>query len=456
MQRQYESILQLASGKYKLVIDYYAEDSISFGPISVSDFEFGYEDEDLLTAYPNTIHFEFVDQNASSYKALLQAFNNSPGSISSPPYVNYLDKHGLTLYKIEPDFSYSIIFKGYIDKQSASYDSENMLTSFDAISSLLLLKDLHLSSADYGFTWNPLIGEGSVNYWEPEWVMGESILWIIFKKIYPNLPTDVYISQPGQPANTPGFHFYHNWNFMANGRVGVPEIFRNFPSDYPDIYYNFLPLIENSSTYGELIKKIAFEFGLSIGSSAYNSVFAIRRFSSISGLNSSSIDNSIISFSRSPYLKNISGVKCTYHYDSRISYTQGHFPTSTDGQPANSDIVINSTSLYGTNYIKTSQSPITKLYDASQNIYNDCLNGIYDPALDYAYRYPLDILSRWLYQSRNSIKEKFDFQLYGIDYDISKYYNATLYGNTIYMRPIKITKDLINNTTTLTALTYNV
>jgi len=442
----FEKNYKIAAGELKIKITYWsaANGVLDFGIINIGELEYGYEDEDQLTFFPNVFRMEFTDFERKNYAILKYSLDNYPEQ-----------KHEDT-GRVEVFLNGSTypIYDGYIDQETLTYDEEKRVTSFEAVDFILELKNITTFDINkaMGYIYDPTA-------WPPQHkhlVDLPTVLLHIYRKIYPDLRLAFTsnIADFNKPEFN-GFYWDHNWKFHA----------KNISLDEKPVTWNNSPLIPIFAFYqyfwderyemvtlAELVRQLSKEFGALIGSTAKNKVFFTKKYGKFTSV-TNALDNNIISGSmnKTLHLKKVQSVK----NDNRTGVTKGTYYPNPDqlGVPQNKYNTISIKTYLWTDSISSSN---VELYTTGPTQYK-VGEGIVDPDLNTGTtetKWKIqDLITEYTYISRKRSRDKFEMELNGIDYDLFKVYPLNIAtGGTRNVRPMVIKKNLLTNTTSMTAL----
>lgn len=412
--------------------------------IEVSEIDYGYEDDDLLTFSPPVLTLGFSDPDGINYLALKSAFNKSPDIVNNlPDPFGYSFFHSVTL-----SINSSVIFYGFIDKQSLQYvqnnTSESNYITFDVLDASTDLKNINLSG-------------GASDY-----AGGIIEIYNIIKNVFKNFQYNVTNNlNTFESPDFNGIYLKHDWTFDNFGEIGQVIFSRSWninadSNGYDKIQWYREWLMKGSSNLAIYLKNIANEFAMSIGISSYNKVYIIKRFSIPTDSEITNLNNIITSdFNRSIHLSNIIGTRVNINKNGNIySAIGGDFPTVSGG--------INDTAKYPTLTREITGFNTERVTDVNSgsatfriikhdNTVHSVLNGVIDPVLaqrDLAHW----LNAKWLYLSQSKCKDLIECSAPGINFFMHRYYSYNFAGIVSTFRPIRITKDYINNLTNLTLL----
>lgn len=435
MQKIFDKTYNVGSDLIRIKLTYeliYTSHELDMDVLDIGELEYGYEDEDNLTYYPNVFRLEFDDFERKNFYTLKFAFGETPAG-------NFEAKHSGEIF-----YNGTKIFSGYIDKETLQYTEETRTISFELVDYSIQLK------------------QKSVGVSPQDWAGGIRDIILIYKSIYPGLSMTVTtdFDEYLEPTFN-GTYFSHNWIFRGNGTIGVPEFNVDWASstgwDHVNVFRQHL--YEQSQNYAELLKAYSREFGLIIGTDGVNKVNITKRFIKPGSFSSENLTPNIIDYSTSIYLKNVKGVRnipINNPDPPNNVIIEGSFPTvdgTTYGDPVDSDAVIDIKGILsrqqGTNNNGVANIRVTQ----GSNV-QSVLNGIDDPDISPRTYRPIErIITRFTYLTRVRPKEKYELDLEGIDYKLYRYYQITMADiPSIVLRPIQISIDLINKRTKMQAL----
>lgn len=434
----FEKNYKIAAGELKIKITYWSTINgvLDFGIINIGELEYGYEDEDQLTFFPNVFRMEFTDFERKNYAILKYSLDNYPEQ-----------KHEDT-GRIEVFLNGSTypLYDGYIDQETLTYDEEKRVTLFEAVDFILELKNITT------FDINKAIGYPA----GPPKHLADlpTVLLQIYRKIYPDLRLTFTnsITEFNKPEFN-GFYWDHNWKFYAydsslNEKIAT---WNNSPLIPIFAFYQyFWDEKYEMETLAELIRQLSKEFGAIIGSTAKNKVFFTKKYGKFTGA-TNALDNNIISGSlnKTLHLKKVQSVK---NNNEGGTVTQGTYQANPDraGLPKNKYNNLEMKTYMWTNSISSSN---VELYTTGSSPYK-VGEGIVDADINPNTRWKIqNLITYYTYVCRTRSRDKYDMELNGIDYDLFKVYPLNIAtGGMRYVRPMVIKKNLLTNTTSMTAL----
>lgn len=445
----FEKNYKIAAGELKIKITYWSTVNgvLDFGIINIGELEYGYEDEDQLTFFPNVFRMEFTDFERKNYAILKYSLENYPEQ-----------KHEDT-GRVEVFLNGSTypVYDGYIDQETLTYDEEKRVTSFEAVDFILELKNITTFDINkaMGYIYDPTA-------WPPQpkhLVDLPTVLLQIYRKIYPDLRLTFTsnIADFNKPEFN-GFYWDHNWKFYAYDNSFPPREKIATWNNSPLIpifafYQHFWDVRYEMETLAELIRQLSKEFGALIGSTAKNKVFFTKKYGKFTGV-TNALDKNIISGSlnKTLHLKKVQSVK--NNNDGGV-VKKGTFQENPDraGIPKNKYNNLEMKTYLWTNSIFSSN---VELY-TTEPIQYKVGEGIVDPDLNTGTtetKWKIqDLITEYTYTSRKRSRDKFEMELNGIDYDLFKVYPLNIAtGGTKNVRPMVIKKNLLTNTTSMTAL----
>lgn len=419
-----------ANNSLRVKLLYQADDVLDMDVISSGNLEFGYEDEDELTFYPNTMSLEFDDFEKKNYLILKHAFGLTGSN-------NYENNHSGEIY-----FNQNLVFSGYIDKKTLTYDDNTRRIFFELVDYSVLLRQKPVPTSPQ------------------DWAGGITDIIEIYKQVYPNLDrTNVTQDISEYTSNTfNGVYFRHNWQFRGNGSIGVPEfdVSWSAPEGWKHVHIYREKIYENSDVFSDVIKNYAREFGMSIGSGGINKLYITKRF-----INSANFPvvllQDVKSYRREVWLNNIIGVRNIPKNNPEPPtniVVEGLYPTlNNQGDPVNKDDILDmQTILTRQQALNNEGAPNIRV---SQGAYaQTVLNGIIDPDLVPLAYMPIErIITRHYYLARRKPRDKYEIELNGINYRMNEYYKLELPDELpVITRPIQISIDLIRQKTEMQAL----
>lgn len=415
--------------KLKYLADNLGTFEFNFDCISLGEIESGYEDDDLLTFYPNVLKLAFTDVRRYNYEQLRLV-------LESYPSLNNYEVTQLELWYNKKNETPIRKFIGFIDKKSLRYSEKERILEFDVLDNNQQLKYL---------TIDDLNGErSSVPYY----------IYSIFKKIYPDLnynPTnDINVFKD---INFNGIYWKHNWEFESY----LTHVIKDFITGYEDIQFYQIwnnPLF-NKDNYANLLKAIANQFGMTIGCEEPNKIYAYKRFVSQSFILWNAIDLTsylINNYTKELWLPNIICVRNsfpTYNSGTQTVRAGTYIPNKHDiSKPTNLDTLLEIQTDMTTNINYSSWMYMSVNTGTGYEV----IQYLTDPDINVRGRLE-DVIAHLYLNGRAKSKDKYEFELYGINYTMADYYTIQQEGFTKKaLRPLVLKKDLIGNKTKMTAL----
>ena len=423
---------------FKITYDQtWTSNTLDFDVIKELKFNYGYEDDDALTFYPNSVKLSFTDYNKKNYDIL----KLSIGEYANTFPANYETYSGVEIWR-----NNNLKFKGYIDPLTLEYKDKERVVSFEAVDRSRALKDISVELLD---NMTCSLGE---------------LLHQIYKKVFPSLSNNVYDTK----TFTNGMYLNHDWVFKGSDPLTLNTKTKTWAtvSEFNQVFIqwnngtNLWGADRPAATYKDLIKLLALQFGMSIGTLDYNKVYMIKRFN-LANTNPTNVNNVLIGdYTRTLHLNVLQGVRNSNYFTtiggSRVIYTAGsievinaelelRYPglvkefNTYIGQSGN---VWNQTNIYiyegGVAYYVHTY-PATEL-------------GVYDPVIDYRGDIS-DVICQWIYQSRIRPKDRIECNLRGIDYNLIDFYSLTSDNHpTVTFRPMEMTKDYLENETSISGI----
>lgn len=415
--------------KYNLI---YTDHELDMDVITLGKLEFGYEDEDQLTFYPNVFKLEFNDYQRKNFHTLKFAFGETPLG-------NFESNHSGEIY-----LNGDKIFEGYIDKKTLRYDEDKRHIEFDLVDYTVRLR------------------QKTVDGQPQDWSGGIRDILLIYRQVYPGLNINVTQDVDEYTGNTfNGALFRHNWVFRGNGTIGVPNFDVSWadPTGWEHVLVFRQRLYENSVVFSDLLKNYAREFGMIIGSGGINKIHIVKRFVNPSSFVSRRIDSYLKNYSTEIWLGNVAGVRNIplNNADPPLNVvTEGTFVTvdgTLNGAPKDQDNVIDMRTILSRQQ-GTSNTGVANIKVTQGSNVQSVLNGIYDPDLTPAVWRGIErIITRYTYLARVRPREKFELDLTGINYYMHEYYSMQLEDiPSVTLRPIHISKDILKRSTEMQAL----
>ena len=433
----------IASGLLRIEITYLQTGygALDLPCMNIAEIEYGYEDDDLLTFFPPVIKFDFSDLEKKNYKILQKTFD------LTPPYKPE-NAHYVKLFLDNGE-----IFRGKIDKESMHYDEKNRTLSFEAVDPCVDLKNFNCPVYS-------MVGGNPAHYGDIPSIIAES-----FSKVYPNTHSGLTSNPAKHESGTThydGIYFQHDWKFKAKDIHGATLAEADFANvDGPPYSVKLFRNVFQSQqmTYADMIKFIAWEFGMIIGVSGYGKVFAIKRFTKNFN-NKLPINEFVISFTKDLHLKNVKGVINHINQPGVNKISVGTFETVDGGAPKNKDEVLEIQSMMPTYFEGSNDTggPTMFIQNGSSEPRRTLFvnnGGVRDDELPFAdnqYIGIADLLAYWTLESRTKTKSKYEFELRGIKFWMHRIYKFTENGTEVLIRPMVIKKNLLKNTTTLIGL----
>lgn len=409
----------------KYIADFLGTFEFDLNCISIGEIESGYEDDDQLTFYPNVLKLQFTDVARYNYEYLRQVLESYPDSTN-------IDTTEFQLF-----YNGELMFIGSIDKRSLKYYEKDRILEFEVVDISQELKNL---------TIDDLTGNANSlpNY-----------IYLVYKNIYPDLiyNTTNDINAFKSPDFTSGIYWKHNWIFESY----LTHTLKDFQTSYEDIQFYQIwdnPIFDKDN-YAELLKALAMQFGMVIGSEIPNKVYAYKRFVTTAYANSNAIDitNYLIDdYSKELWLPNVLTVRNTFPtYNSGtqtvIAGNNSIWNTHDPTQPSNKEALLEISTDMTTNVNYSSW-----MYMKLGSNY-EVIEYIIEPDFDSRRSRLEDTIAYLYHRARQRSKDKYEFKVYGLNYSMADYYKVQQSGYGLkILRPMVIKKDLINQSTKITAL----
>lgn len=435
---------------FKYIADYLGNFEFNLNCISIGEIESGYEDDDQLTFYPNVLKLAFTDVNRYNYEYLRQVLESYPDTTNweTTMFELHYNKKGNVSKRM---------FLGSVDKKTLKYSEKERTLEFDVVD---IMQDLKNITCDYIDTGN--------NNWASFYNTLPRYIYTAYKQIYPdleyNITNDIDVFK--QP-NFSGIYLKHNWSFQKYDNP-PGNTWHNLGTNWEDIFivtpgYHVHDYLFRKDNYANMLKAIALQFGMTIGCEEPNKIYAYKRFVSNSFAESKAIDilpYLINNYTKELWLPNVICVQNTFSYADPNSNTPlqdtlrvGDWrPNSADSsKPKNLEQIYSITTDANSGSRQRSDTFIYITHPSHNPPYiASC--SVYDPDINETSY--MEWILAFLYQkARQRSRDKYEFELYGIDYSMADYYKIKQDGySQKILRPMTLKKDLINNTTKLTAL----
>jgi hypothetical protein len=438
--------------KFKYIADYLGNFEFDLKCISVGEIESGYEDDDLLTFYPNVLKLGFTDVNRYNYEYLRQVCESYPD----------LENWEVTQFELWYNNKYETskrMFLGTVDKKTLRYTDKSRTLEFDIIDIMQNLKNLTCDTisteSGFGQLYNPVC----------------RYIYTAFHAIYSDLNYTITndINTFKQP-DFKGIYFKHNWKFQKFGTNDWYDFetdhdlinIQNPARNHAELYLETYPF--KKENYAEMLKAIAFQFGMSIGCEEPNKIFAYKRFVSREFAESQAIDilpYLLNDYTKELWLPNVICVENVFTWAEPWSGGDGGTETihagtwrpneSDSTKPKNTDSVYTITTDISSGSRSADESYIW-LHTLHPNHLYEVITQIRDDDINMTSY--LEYIIAYLYlKARERSKDKYEFELKGTDYSMADYYKIKQDGySTKILRPMTLKKDLINKKTKLTAL----
>ncbi len=451
IEREYPIRTGLLTIKLFLNIPGYTQSSVTMDIIRDIELNYGYEDqEDLLLFYPNTTKLVFDDIDRKNYNVLKSSLSGYDNSL--PP-----GKHrssGLEVY-----LNGVRKFSGYIDPYTLSYSVPNRAVSFEAVCYTSQLKNLKVDRNDYVNLSGFVIPENSS-------VSFLLILYSIFWKVWPDFIWNLYdISQinsiqsgvfckhdwmlHGQ-AVFPAADAYADWSqtHSGNGKQGLFGTFMNYDST------KFFGEDRVCDTYSDMLRILALQFGATIGVEDINKVFFIKRFG-ISPSVCLDISDNCLELTKTLHLDSVRGVEVINDWNGLRYFEYGDLERTSSGEFKYPDKILQPMTYVGSYQDENESGTCIYIHDGTRlyPVYGRC----WDPLLGSETSASAfhELVGKWTRESRKTPKERIEAKLVGIDYSMSRFYSISpdnFSYNSVFFRPMQMTKNLMKNTTQITGL----
>lgn len=452
--RTFDKTYDLGYAEVRLTFEYIANFLGNFefnlNCLSLGQIESGYEDDDLLTFYPNVMHLQFTDIDRYNYEYLRQVVESYP-DLTNPE---------VTLFEVWFNVKGDLpkrMFLGSVDKRTMKYTEMSRILEFDLVD---VTQDLKVTTCDYIYPDPP----NWASFYNPILRYIYTAYSQVFPDLLYNVTTDI---ETFKSEDFNGIYFQHNWEFKKFGG--------NFPfipwiSNWDDI-----AVMTNGShpetyvfkkdNYAEMLKAIALQFGMSIGCEEPGKIYAFKRFVSTAWALDKTIDilpYLVNDYTKELWLPNLICVQNTFTYTpiglgwpsyyTSVARMGDWRPNSSDpNKPENLDQVLE---IETDTNSGSRMSSDTSLYlrDNGSSTGWSPMCEVKDP--DIGFTNYLEYVIAGLYQrARERSKDKYEFEVYGIDWSMADYLKLQQDGFAMkVMRPMVIKKDLLNNKSYITAL----
>lgn len=465
-QALFTRLYNIPSGALTVKINYFKDDTaaaLNFDVMEDIELEYGYEDEDQLTFYPNKCKLVFGDRIRTNFQVL----QKSTGGFDYTTPENKMSYGGVELI-----LDGVTKFKGYIDELSLEYNGYDFTTSFEVLDLTVQLRNMSVDR-------NQIIDEKgnmiNINGYPGNFPGMILPLWWYgpFKEIWSDFPCCWNNSNPANiysvdSINSPGLlgnFIRHDWIFHGHDVEPVEDQYRYW-STINDFCLTFFDL-DTSGLFDEnrpcrnwidYLKLIATCFGAIIGVMDYGKVYFIKRFGNNNpnpiDISGQVLDNDLLI---TGYLPAMRGSVVNNHingYDfsvdrgvvERINDTEYKFIDKVKVL----DTYISSymhRDIGGGNF--ENYTDIYVYINSGQHNFHLPVWSVWDPALggEGTAGQIYEILATWQSQVRSKIKNKIEFDAAGINYDMVSIYSVTSPQTniTINFRCMTLKKSLIKN-----------
>jgi hypothetical protein len=493
-------IIATGNLKFNFIYDYTASGGgwADFDILNIGELSYGYDNENNidLAIYPTNIDITIDDLEGNNYRC----------------FKNFIEHYSLTYpYNFESVFILEIyhnerrIFKGILDELDSDKDTWELTLSF--VDGINKLKDISIANpavldklfsrgiisrvrkngiAVYGFSHVRFYG---TSFETADWVVKgmetgdkdsnfKSTVVELFKLLNDNANVEFNIEylfkdNIGSPAGTIdnvkirrilshllGRYIViykdeeiHNIGYLPGyPEYSKPEYFELIYEDssYRVFYHNFNGVIDGSGyvfrpgvgavSIGEMLKIIAKNLFSYFGFKDSGEVFLRhRRFTS----NTTLLTN-IISMNKALSVDKIQGVKIEDYYTNNYG---------TDGSD------------YGTEGLRTVNYKIPLNTFPTANSFESRMlywDGSHERAVIYFTDrqigftdIPQEVISRAEWEAHKNFRDKYEFELEGIDYEFDQTYSVDYLNYKGKFRPVELSKNLLNNRSTMKAIQIN-
>ena len=426
--------------RFKITYDStWTANRLNFDVIKELKFNYGYEDDDALTFYPNSVKLSFTDLNKKNYDVL----KLSIGEYANTFPANYEDYSGVSIW-----YNGNLKFKGYIDPLTLEYKDRERAVSFEAIDRSRTLKDISVEQPDS-------MPSGPAKFYSLE-----HLIYEIYKLVFPNLTNNITTSK----TFTNGIYFNHDWEFTGSDPYTLNKVTKSWGTDFNTVCFDWYRcgtwgVDRPSATYKDLIKQLALQFGMLIGTLDYNKVYMIKRFN-LANTNPTNINSVLIEdYTRTLHLNVLQGVRNTNIYQYNTGGTQYFTAGSVEVINAEEELRYPGLVKEFTTYIGETNTSVTTSIAIKQGgvwyyVYEwpSAGLGVYDPVISYR-GHIANTICQWIYQSRIRPKDRIECNLRGVDYELIDFYSLTSDNHpTVTFRPMEITKDYLKNESAITGI----
>lgn len=396
----------------KITYDNYRRpnDFLDFDIIDDIELEYGYEDEDQLTFYPNSVHCKFDDYKKRNYdilKSSIGDYNNS-----SP------DKH-MEYGGVEIRLDGTLKFKGYIDELSLRYSEKEMSVEFDVLCLTAELKNMSVDRSKIIGPDGSTIGENYAFQLIYAW-------YGVYKQLWgTEFPHITYLANLIDLPGLYGTFIKHDWKFIGTYQGNtITRDWNNlndfwqtyFIMDSTDLYNDNRPCI----TWAEYLRLIALQFGAIIGVMDYCKVYFVKRFNNNNtplDISDKIIDNN---FSKEIHLPALQGVVIRNHWNGERSGEFGNIEKKSNGEYKYLNKVKTLDTYIGS--YQDSGSAGTAIFADEYLLYP--VWHVEDPVINEQGQC-WELVGKWLYTTRMAPKDKIEVELTGINYNMVDTYRIT-------------------------------
>lgn len=447
MFKQFTKSYNTISGNLKIVIDYWIPDEsdilLSFDVVDEVELNYGYEDEDQLTFYPNVCKLTFDDYdeiNSDILKRSLEQYSNTlPES--------HLQYSGVTIFLDE-----NIKFKGYIDEESFSYDDRTMRVSFEVL-------DLTMALGNMNVDRDKIIDIFGVRIPDNNIITLTYPLYGIFKQVWSDFSGGLWSTNDINNPGISGTFINHNWQFTGR-KISTSEFkVRDWAnvSEFATTLFNFdsMGLFgENRpcKTWTDFLRIMAISFGAIIGVADYGKVYFRKRFTSMDDATFMDITSSVEQYPLiKVFLKALRGVVVRNHWNGERTFQWGDIERTSNDEVKYEDRVTTIDTYVGSYNDETGSGTCIYIDGADFPV----MNEVKDPELPSYAAHCWQIVGIWLRNARLKLKRKIECTLTGINYDMVTVYKYNPLGNPfrkINFRPMTMKQKLIKHKTDIVGI----
>jgi len=455
---EFRRTYSIPTGELEIIITYdatYTPLRLDMDVLEDIELEYGYEDEDQLTFYPNILRLKFDDFKKQNFDVL---------KLSVGAYNNTLPENHMNYGGVEIRLNGHTKFKGYIDELSLKYDEKDLTVEFDVLDKMHILRN---TTVNRDWIIHPYTNERLPNsgaYTLPLWLFG------IFRKVYPEYQYGAY---PAEMVNVPGLYSLfvrHDWLYHGDDLININNQQvrrqRTVRWDHAGMFdvgfiFDSTPLWGQDRpyrTWAEWLRGMAINFGAIIGVADYGKVYFMKRFAPHNPTLIDISDNVIdFNFNKQMHLPVLRGAVATNRNQGiENRYEFGEIERSQPSGDYQYPERVKEIRTYLPQYRTSNQSftGILVRYEEGGHTYGLACWSQRDEQINQS-GLAAQLVGKWQRDTRIAPKDKVEVELDGIDYDMVSIYQITPPNTSnlaVNFRAMTMKKSLLKNKTNIVGI----